>query len=97
MEAEFFVWINIAKGLLRHQGAFVETGQNEFELAGIGIDITDGKNARCCGFKFFGIHRHKVFMQVQAEIGYRSKLHRQPIERQQRIALNLEIALVFRF
>jgi hypothetical protein len=53
-------------GLLRHQRAFVESGQDEFELARIPVDVADGENAGNARFERLGVDRD-VFIVLQIE------------------------------
>src|SRR3979490_3595526 len=44
LEHQPLVRIDVAVGLLRHQGALVESAQDQLQLAGIGVDVADGKD-----------------------------------------------------
>ena len=60
---------------MRHQGGFMKTGENQFQLARIVIDVTNGEDGWSRGFKALGIHWNEIFLKVEAEIGNRSELH----------------------
>ena len=66
--------------LLRRERAFVEAGQNEFQLARIGVDVADGEDSGRRGLEFLGVGRHEVLVQVQAPVGDGAELHRQTEE-----------------
>ena len=40
----------------------MEPGQDELQLAGIGVDVADGENARNAGLEFRRIDGNQVFM-----------------------------------
>lgn len=43
-EAQFLIGMNVPEGALAHERGFVETAQDQLQLAGIRIDITNGVN-----------------------------------------------------
>src|ERR1700709_317231 len=81
-------------GLLRHQRTFMETRENELQLAGIGVDIADGKNAGHIGLERRSLNRNKVVLKLEAPVRDRTELHRQSEERQHGIAIELESCIV---
>ena len=79
---------------LRHQGRLMEAGQYQLQLAGIGVDVADGEDARGLAFEARGVHRDQIFMQVDAEFRNRTQLDGQPEEGQEHIGLMMPFALV---
>jgi len=61
LHMDFLVRENIRRSTKRSQCRFMEAGQDQFLLSGIGIDITHCKNARNIGFKLLGIHDFQLF------------------------------------
>src|SRR5207342_3225657 len=51
LEHQPLVRIDVAVRLLRHQRALVESGQDQLQLAGIGVDVADRENAGHIGFE----------------------------------------------
>lgn len=97
LKTKFFVWIYKSECGLRHQRGLVETREDKLELARIIIDVADCEDTRRIGREFFGIDGDQVLMEVEAEICDRPELHRETVERQQRIARHDEIALFLAF
>src|SRR5215217_1575607 len=52
-------------GGLGHQGRFVEAGKDKLQLARIGIDIADGKNAGHRGLELLGIDHDGVVVEFE--------------------------------
>src|SRR3546814_17290875 len=71
----------------------MEAGQDHLQLPGIPVDIADGEDARLGRLELLGIRRDQVLVQVQAELGDRTQLHRQSVEGEQRVAFDLEDAV----
>src|SRR3974390_3735191 len=87
--------MDVAMRLLRHQRRLVEAGKNKLELAGIPIDVADRENAGDTGFEACRFDRDQlVVVQLKAPIRHRPELPRQPEERQQRVAGDLEIRTI---
>src|ERR1700750_260180 len=82
LERQLIVRINVAVRLLRHQRDLVEAGQDELELARIGVDVANGEDAGLAGLERFGIDRDELFVKPQPPIGDRPELHGQAEERQ---------------
>ena len=66
----------------------MKTGENQFQLAGIVVDVTNGENGWGGGLKALSIDRNEIFLKIEAEIGDWSQLHRQAVEGQQYICVN---------
>src|SRR3712207_3093822 len=64
LEDDALVGVDDALGGLGHQGRFVEAGKNELQLARIGVDVTDRKDAGLGGLELLGIDRYQVFVEV---------------------------------
>ena len=79
--------------LLRHQRSFVETRQDEFELAGIAVDVADREQSRHRSFEFLRVHRNQILMQIDPPGRHGPELHRQTEERKERVCGNRNIAL----
>ena len=58
MEHDLAIWIDVALHFLCGECAFVETRQDQLQLAWIGVDVTDRENARNIRFEFFRINWH---------------------------------------
>src|SRR6516165_12240878 len=74
LEHQPLVWEDVVVGLLRHQRPLVEAAQDELELAGIGVDVTDGEDARNARLEGGGVHRDEVLLEIQSPIGDRAEL-----------------------
>ena len=72
----------------------MEAGQDQLQLAGIGVDVADREDAGHVGLKGAGVDRDQVVLELQAPIGDRAELHGQAEERQHRIALDLRDRVV---
>src|SRR5258705_8351432 len=59
LEHQPLVRIDVAVCLLRHQRALVESGEDQLQLAGIGVDVTDRENAGYVGLERGGLDRHQ--------------------------------------
>src|SRR5207237_5485793 len=57
LEHQPLVRIDVAVRLLRHQRALVEAGENNLELARIGVDVADGEDAGDVGLERRGVDR----------------------------------------
>ena len=66
--------------LLRHQRGLVEAGEDELQLAGVGVDVADGKDALLARLELLGIDRDEVFGKRDPPVGDGAELHRQPEE-----------------
>ena len=66
---------------LRHQRTFVESGQDQLQLAGIGVDVADRENAGHIGLERGGLDRHQIVLERDAPVRHRTELHGQPEER----------------
>src|SRR5215510_14690808 len=62
LEQEFFARIDDVVSRLRHQRRFVKTRQNKLELAGIGVDVTDGEDARLACLEFCSVDGNEVLV-----------------------------------
>src|ERR1700681_1084883 len=74
LEHQSLVRIDVAVRLLGHQRAFVEAAQDQLQLAGIGVDVADRKNAGYAGLKSRGLDRHKVILKRNAPVRDRPEL-----------------------
>src|SRR5665213_3715381 len=86
--------MDVMMRLLRHQGDLVETGQNELELAWIGIDVADRENAGDVGLKRADVDRDQLVVHLEAPVGDRSEFHGQSEERQHGIDLDASYCTV---
>ena len=91
LKHEALVRIDVAVRLLRHQRDFVEAGQDQLELARIGVDVADREDAGNVGLERLGADRDQVVLQVDAPVGDRPELHGQAEERQDRVAGDVEV------
>ena len=64
---EPLVRIDVAVDPLRRQRAFVEAGQDQLQLAGVGVDVADGENARHVGLEFSVFDRDEVFVRFRPQ------------------------------
>src|SRR6201989_267401 len=82
LERQLIVRINVAVRLLRHQRDLVEAGQDELELARIGVDVANGEDAGLAGLEGLGAHRDHVLVELESPVRHRTELHGEPEERQ---------------
>src|ERR1035438_9172347 len=78
----------------RRESRFVKTAQDQFLLAGIGIDVSDGEDSRHAGLKFFGVDLERLAFQFKAPVGDRTQFRMQAEERQNLVRSHLERAPV---
>ena len=64
----------------------MKTGQDQLQLAGIGIDVADGENARNARFEFRRVDRDQILIEIDSPSGDRAELHGEPKERQHVVA-----------
>ena len=57
LEGQLLVRMDVAVRLLRHQRALVEAGQDQLELARIGVDVADREDAGLAGLERRGVDR----------------------------------------
>src|SRR5690348_11889608 len=79
---------------LRHQRTLVETAEDQFQLPGIGIDVTDRENAGHAALEGRGLHLHQIVVERDAPIANRTELHGEAEERQHGVAGNLRYRIV---
>src|SRR5436190_7456911 len=82
LEQQLLARIDDVVGGLRHQRHLVKARQDELQLAGVGVDVADGEDARFAGLELLGIHGDEVLIQVEPPIGDRPELHGEPEEGQ---------------
>src|SRR6476619_3692817 len=68
----------------------MESGQDELQLAAIGVDIADGEDALLARLEFLGVDRDEVLMELKAPIRHRAELHGEAEERHHDLGLLLE-------
>ena len=73
-------------GALGGERGFMKTGQDQLELARIGVDVADGENARNARFEFRRIDGDQVLIEIDSPTGDRPELHGEPEERQHVVA-----------
>src|SRR3954454_8849684 len=93
LEQEPLARAEVMEGFLRHQSGLVKPGENELELARIGIDVADGEDAGDRGFELRRVHGNEIFVEVDAPIGDRPELHGEAEEGEQAIGRDLELPL----
>ena len=74
--------------LLRHQRGLVEAGEDQLELARIGIDVADGEDAGDAGLERAGVGRDQLVLHLQPPFGDRAELHGEAEERKHGIELD---------
>ena len=79
--------------LLRHQRRFMETAEDELELAWIPVDVSNGEDSRLRCFEFLGVYGDEIFVQVQAPVRDGAELHGETEEWQEPFGLDLELLL----
>ena len=75
----------------------MEAGEDEFEFAGVSVDVADCKNSGRSGFEFFGIDGDEVFFKVQAKFGDGAELHGKAEEGEQSVAWDVAEAFIVMF
>ena len=75
LEDQLLVRIDIFMGCLRHQRRLMEAGQDELQLAGIGVDVADGEDARLARLELRGVDGNEILVEIEAPIGDRPELH----------------------
>src|SRR4029077_20683611 len=93
---EPLVRINVAVRLLRHQRDLVEAGEDQLELARIGVDVADREDARDVGLELLSIDRNEIVVELDAPVRHRAELHGEPEEWQDRIAGDVEVRAIIR-
>ena len=73
LEYHTFTGVHDALGRLGHQGRFVETGEDQLQLARIPVDIADGEDARFRGFERLDVNRNEILVEVKSPIGNRAR------------------------
>src|SRR5262245_60452656 len=89
LETQRFVRMHITMSGLRHERCLMKAGEDELELAGIGVDVADGENALGADLEFLCVDRDQVLVEIEAEIGDRPELHGEAEEGKQRVGGNL--------
>ena len=77
LQMDFLLRENKWRGSEGGQCRFMETGQDQFFLARIDIDVTDSKNTWNIGHEFFGIDNNLPAVDFQSPVGNRAELRRQ--------------------
>src|ERR1700677_3361378 len=86
LERQFLVWVDIMMRALGGERGLMKTGQDQLQLAGIGIDVADGENARNARFEFRRVDRDQILIEIDSPSGDRAELHGEPEERQHVVA-----------
>src|SRR5215213_3624993 len=68
LEQELLLGIHVAMHLLRRQRALVEAGEDQLQLARIGVDVADGEDAGNVGLELLRVDWDQVLVQVQPPI-----------------------------
>ena len=63
LEGEPLVGMHVAMHLLRRERALVEAGEDQLQLARIGVDVADGEDAGGRGLEFLGIDRDQLLIR----------------------------------
>src|ERR1700729_4076950 len=86
LERQFLVRIDIMMRALGGERGLMKTGEDQLELAGIGIDVADGENAGNAGFEFRSVDRDQILIEIDAPTGDRPELHGESEEREHIVA-----------
>src|SRR3954470_8211490 len=66
----------------RGEGRLVESGENQFLLTRIGVDVSHGEDAGNTGLEFLGVHLQRLLLELHAPLRDRPELGMQPEERE---------------
>lgn len=77
-EGQFFAGIDKVKCRLTGQGGFVKTAQDQFQLAFVGVDIADGKNAGYAGAVVKCVHGDRAAVHAKSPFSDRAEFGREP-------------------
>ena len=82
LEHQLLVRIHVLWACCAISAHLVKAGQDELQLARIGVDVADGEDAVLARLELLGITGNEVLMEIQAPVGDGPELHGQPEERQ---------------
>src|SRR4029077_436269 len=88
LEHQLLLRIDVPVCLLRHQRGLVEAGEDQLELARVGVDVADREETGSACLERAGIGGDQLFFHLEAPVGDRAKLHGEAEERQHAVDLD---------
>src|SRR5688572_30276663 len=68
LEGQLLVRKDVTVRLLRHQRRLVKAGQDQLQLARIGVDVADREDTRLAGLERAGIDRDQILVEAKAPV-----------------------------